>query len=95
MRLEFDIHQPVSVTLLGSSGPTSSSAARILSTSGRQMTIACDLIAPLGAAIEVRWSKYLILGEISILQEANRTIVLQIRHALNTDEIQTIRGKWV
>jgi hypothetical protein len=95
MRLEFEAQQPVSVTLLRSPVSPSSGVARILSSSGREMTIACDLAAPVGTAVEVRWSRFLILGEVSALHESNRTMVLQIRHALNTDELQTIRGKWV
>ena len=94
MILEFDPDQSALVTLLGPASAQTQLPARILSTSGRKMTIVADLTAPIGAAVQVQWSKYLVLAEIIGAQQANRTLSLQIRHALKTDDIEHIRQRW-
>jgi xanthine/CO dehydrogenase XdhC/CoxF family maturation factor len=98
MKMEFDPQQPVSVTLLGSGENHTVLAARIVSTSGRRMTLVCDLAAPPGAPVKVETPEYLVLAEILSVQnthDTEATAVLRIRHALKNRDIDQVRQKWV
>lgn len=95
MRVEFDPEQPVSLTLLTSSGATTSSDIRIVSVSGRRMSITADAAIPAGALVKLEWSQYLVLGEVLASQQPARTVGLYIRHTLNKKELEPIRRKWV
>jgi hypothetical protein len=95
MKMEIKPEQPASVTLLGLHGSATPITARITSTSVGTITIVCNLAAPLGSAVKIQWAQFLVLGEIVSRQEATQTIVLRIRHALNTDQVEQIRQKWV
>jgi hypothetical protein len=94
MKLELDPEQSASLTILTPDGAQTQSPAHILSTSGRRMTVVAEVIAPVGTPVKVQWSQYLVLAEILSVQELTRTLSLQIRHVLRTEDIEHIRQRW-
>src|SRR4030095_147077 len=97
--VKFDPDQPAALSLLSPDGAPDgasvSSSARILSTSGRRMSIATDLTAPAGTPVKLEWSKYVILGEVLSEQEATPTMMLYIRHAFDKQKLAPIRKRWL
>ena len=84
----------VSVTLLGDGVETPISAS-VLSLSGRRMTLAIDVEAPpVGATIKVQSPEYLVLAEVSGVQDSHRTLILQIRHVLRRSDMERIAQRW-
>jgi hypothetical protein len=91
--LEFDPEAAVSVTVLPNT-EAAPSAARILSISGRSMTVTTSISPAVGVAIQVRWGSYMVLAEV-LRVEADQTLTLHVIHILNLDDVAYIAQPWV
>jgi hypothetical protein len=59
------------------------------------MHISCEATAPVDTPAKVQSSKYLFLAEVVSLHDAERIMVLHIRHMFRMADIDYIRQKWV
>jgi hypothetical protein len=84
------------VTFLTPNHPSTPIAAQVVSISERRITIFCDYAAPVGTPLKVQYSGFLFLAEVlTSSPSADRTLVLHIRHALKTADVDYIRQKWI
>ena len=81
--------------MLSPDGTSTSCNGRILSTSGRRISVATDLTAPGGTPVKVESSKYVILGEVLPDQDTAAGMVLYIRHAFDKHKLAPIVKKWI
>lgn len=58
------------------------------------MMLAADVDVPVGAIVKVQSSEYLVLAEVFGVQDAPRTLILQIRHMLRLLDIESISQRW-
>jgi hypothetical protein len=93
--MQFDPEESASVTILAPTGSGTSATARIMSISGRRMSIACDIPAHRGTTLRIQWSQFCVLGEVLSVHDADGVLMLRINHALKTSEIEHMRQKWI
>jgi hypothetical protein len=93
MPSELQSGEVVSLTILGQP-EAQPSPARIVSTSGRRITASTELTAELGQPVQIQSTELLILAEVIAVQAGSGTIVLQVRHALQTNAISDLQRQW-
>ena len=91
--LDFDPEASVSVTVLPNTD-SAPSAARILSISGRSMTVTTSISPAVGSAIQVQWGAHLVLAEV-LRTEGDQTLILHVIHVLNLDDVAYIAQPWL
>jgi hypothetical protein len=95
MNIEFEPEQEACITIIGGDGPPKRAPARMLSVTGRQVSLKCNMAAPVGTPVKVESFRYLILAEVTEFQSAAGVIVLHIRHAFDLRELDQVRRKWM
>jgi hypothetical protein len=93
MPSELQSGEVVSLTILGQP-EAQSFPARIVSASGRRITASTELPVELGQAVRIQSTDLLILAEVVAVQGAAGIIVVQVRHALQTDAITDLQRQW-
>jgi hypothetical protein len=94
MPSELQSGEVVSLTILGQPEAQPTAPARIVSTAGRRITASTELPVELGRAVQIQSAELLILAEVIAIQAAPGTIVLQVRHALQTNAIEDLQQQW-
>jgi hypothetical protein len=62
---------------------------------GRHMSVISDVTGPVGTPVRVQSAEHLYLAEILTPADADRLMVLKIRHVLRTSDVEYIRRKWM
>jgi hypothetical protein len=94
MNIEFEPEQEACITIVSGDGAHKPAAARLLSFTGRQVSLRCSFAAPLGTPVKVESARYLILAEVIDVQKAAGVLVLHIRHAFDLQQLEQVRRKW-
>jgi hypothetical protein len=92
VNLDGEAQQVVCITVLGAN---TTIQGRILSASGRKMMLACEDDIPVDSTVRISWANYLVMGEVWSAQESGKGLLVHIRHALRTADIDQIRSRWV
>jgi hypothetical protein len=93
MRLDIDPEQQGWLTVLN--GPCKDArSVRILSASGRRITICCENKPAIGEVVKLTWGGNLVLADVLGAARDGGGTVLHVRHALRTSDIDAIQERW-
>ena len=93
MKIDIPGDQTACMTVLTSDGGEQSYPVRILTASGRRMTLACGHELATGQIVKLSWEGYLVLAE--VLSGSRRdSVQMHVRHVLRTEDIEEIRHRW-
>jgi hypothetical protein len=82
----------VSIVVL-SGEPSDPNEGRIVSVAGRTMTVATEISAAAGMAVQVEAPRYIVLAEV-VKCDPGQTLTLDITHVLSVDEVAVIAKLW-
>lgn len=92
MKVDFSPGQMALVCVLdGSCEPFQ---ARLLSFTGRYLSVAAEPRLVRGTPVRIEWAQYLLLAEVNT-QTPEGVMELQIRHALHQKDVEHFRNVWL
>lgn len=94
MNMDAGSDNPALLTIL-TSRDAAAAHVSIRSITGRHMSVISDLTVPAGTPVRVQSAEHLYLAEILTPADADRLMVLKIRHVLRTSDVEYIRRKWM
>ena len=87
--------QPACTVTVLNNSPERYFTAKILVLQDRWITLESPEDMPRQGVFKISWQKYIALAEIVTSQKEGSSLVLRIRHFLQTDDIEEMRRQWM
>jgi hypothetical protein len=94
MELQFQPHQPVTLTILNADPSKAMSVpCRIVSFSGRRVRVSTEVSVAPATPVQLEWDGNVILAAVRGQQPEN-ILLLDVEHALAASEVRQMRQRW-